>query len=559
MRPKGQPSNKQPLQLDRDEIRPRLRELRTGDYDQQDPDVLQRIVQDLRDPGEDLAWLAAYDLDPDVSNGAIATLFHVLWDNPDADDLTERIREQAGPVLKKAMQNPRVPDSRKLSLGPLYGVCMGEISDQEYRSFFNDFQGASNRMMTEAINSVSGSPQSIDAVMAAMMSMVSGDDDVSASRFEATQLLASRMVDTKPGVAAAVLAANIHIAYTEDVALETLEAAVEALEKCNCPEALWLLDDMSHWPAMGAFSDRLRRAATKLKLMGIQPDYSYAPTFSHALVSGPDGSAVRQMSLFFRTPDGGMDLLALLLKEGVGIKDAVCVFEEGAEREAQLRNDFSDILIAPCTLDYCRELVAEALLCHEQTKTPLPGYWAICRPYLGPAPIIPQTREINLTPFHLEALDAASDLVDGSESMAETLAFGSFTFTSDRAYDFVAGCMPKRGARLAKTKFNQFLDAITQDERETLLRHIAQTLEVEALAGRAVQPENRAAARLWLGLSQNVVPFTQVPFVRAIAELSVDMIIHNLRMGFRNQIEADQASLEMEFGGDEYFDEDEDH
>ena len=71
-------------------------------------------------------------------------------------------------------------------------------------------------------------------------------------------------------------------------------------------------------------------------------------------------------------------------------------------------------------------------------------------------------------------------------------------------------------------------------------------LEIAALAGRARAPENAMAARLWLALSESVVPFAAIPYVRQLARLALPRIAMNLDMGYKSQRQANRASLEVE-------------
>ena len=63
------------------------------------------------------------------------------------------------------------------------------------------------------------------------------------------------------------------------------------------------------------------------------------------------------------------------------------------------------------------------------------------------------------------------------------------------------------------------------------------------------------AAAHWLGLSRDVLPFHEVPYIRLLGEQSVEMILWNLRAGYRNQAEANEASLMMDRDMQEIFDE----
>ena len=82
---------------------------------------------------------------------------------------------------------------------------------------------------------------------------------------------------------------------------------------------------------------------------------------------------------------------------------------------------------------------------------------------------------------------------------------------------------------------------VAAKEKDLLVRRVAANLEVEARAGRAQRPVNRLASRVWLALSEGVVPYEAIPYVRALAADSVQSIATNLRRGFNSQAEADEA------------------
>ena len=118
---------------------------------------------------------------------------------------------------------------------------------------------------------------------------------------------------------------------------------------------------------------------------------------------------------------------------------------------------------------------------------------------------------------------------------------------SDAAYAYCDLARPRRGRpRLSKKKLDAFITEIAIQDRETLLARMAVNLEVESLAGRATQRHNRIAARTWLGITEEVLPFHEIPFIRTLAVNSAELIIENLRHGFRSQAEADAAALEMD-------------
>ncbi|MCX5769779.1 MAG: hypothetical protein NTZ09_05850 [Candidatus Hydrogenedentes bacterium] len=510
-------------------------------------EVLRGLLAESAAPGEDLAWLAAHDLDPEVSSGAFSALFYALRGDDVKDQLRARVREHAAPVLLRALKSRRMPDSRKYSIGPLYSFCVGEIPGDDYRAFFADFEKITNRMIEDAIQGLRDDPKSVDRVLTGMEALLDGDA-CRGSRFAAAQELAEHMLSGKPAAAATLCGAAVVTGWLEEDVRDTrLNLAFKLLEKTAQPQAVWLLEEMARWPGMGELPARARRSAQKMELQGVCPDYPMRSTFSHGLVTAPDGLGSRQMALFYATPDGGVDALLFLYGEAVGLKDIMCIFEEGAEVERELRDRARDLAMAACGLDLAREFLADALARHCELKTAPPANLIIYRPYLGAFPISPCRRTPDLSPYGLTVLAPSPELVVNSERLAASPFYGMFMFTSDKAYAYFEETAERKGSpHLPPKMLDRFLREVAIEERDTLLDRLAATLEVELWAGRARHRINQTAARTWLGMSGNVLPFDQVPYVRAVGKMSARMIIENLQMGFHTQREVNEAALRAE-------------
>jgi hypothetical protein len=531
--------------LDRDGVRACLKVLKESAKDPRSLDVLFDLLERAANPGEDLAWLAAYDLDPEVSSVAVLALFFALEDERVPPDVCEGIQDTAALVLLRALKSPSVPDERKYSLGPLYGLCAEEVPPEEYRSFFKDFGMVSRRMMTDLIDHLSEDPSGVYRVLIEMDDAIDEDAPVD-ERFGTAMRVALLMRDTRPRAASALIAANVVLGYDEGVPDDELERALQEVETVACPEAVWFLDEMGRWPGLGPLHGQAERLANKLKLGGLNPHYELRSTFAHGLITGPDGAGSSHITLFFRPPEGAMDALMFLLNDTVGIKDVICICREGdhvAQRVGLLANE---IALAPCSLERAREIIADRWAFHEQADVPLPPYLFICRPYFGEDPITPQSRMPDLAVYDLAAEQRGPDLFRHSERLLRSPLFGMFMFTSDQAYDFLAPMKSKRSNRLTKPQFETFVREIAAQDKPILLSRLAATLEVEAWAGRAGKPLNKIAARTWLGLREEVLPFHEVPYVRRLAEASVSMVIENLRLGFTNQADAHEAVLAMD-------------
>ena len=77
--------------------------------------------------------------------------------------------------------------------------------------------------------------------------------------------------------------------------------------------------------------------ASEMEASGTTPQCTLFREFSHGVVSMVDGVGSRSVTLFFRTPEGGMDALMMILNDIVGMKDAWCAFEDSSDLEATIR------------------------------------------------------------------------------------------------------------------------------------------------------------------------------------------------------------------------------
>ena len=505
-------------------------------------DAMQALLAETAAPGEDLAWLAAHDLDPEVSSGAFSVLYYALRCERVSTRLRDRVRKNAAPVLLKALQSCGMPDSRKYSIGPLYSFCIGQVSGDEYRAFFKDFDGITNRMIKDAIKNLGEEPRSVDNVLTRMEALLETDLE-QGSRFAAAIELAEHMFSEKPAAAAALAGAAVLTGWLEeDVRDGRADDALRLLEQTRHPRAFWMLNEIAGWPGLDTLHDKVSRAAQKMRLQGVKPACPQFAVFSHGLVTAPDGLGLRQMALFYDAP-GGVDALLLLFSETVGLKDVICVFGEGKDVEQELRERARDLATAPCRLPLARDFLADAMARHHETGLPPPANLIIYRSYLGAAPIEPRRRSPDLSNYRLAALRESPELVANSGLLAVAPSYSMFMFTSDTAYEFFRKAAGKKRRRFPQDMLERFLREVAVEERETLLARLAATLEVEDWAGRARKRINQTAARTWLGISQNVLPFHQVPYVKLIGKMSAEMIIENVRMGFSTQEEVNEAAL----------------
>ena len=530
----------------RDDARALISSMKRQYADEPPVGLLQEVVAKVANPGADLAWLAAYDADPELSQHAFTLLFVGLKDPSVPPRIHEMIKAGARPVLLEAVKKTEVPDDRKFMLGPAYVLCGDELSNEDYRKYFRDFDAVARQMFEKVGDEASDQPESVHRALIAMELLEEEDEERLDESIEPVVASCLALCLRNPEAAAATLCAATAIACEKQVESESFQLALETVADRPSPRVAWYLGELGRWPGCGELGKRAATLASTMEAGGTTARCTLFREFSHGVVSMVDGIGSRSVTLFFRTPEGGMDGLVLILNDTVGMKDAWCAFDDSADLEAAVRQGRDDVLYAPCTIGLARELVADVWALHEQQERPFPGRFFIYRLYLGEELIEPCWRTPNLGAYMLETMVTGPALVKGSEILGDNAPYGGLWFSSDDAYQFIKNNRSKQRWQLPKGKFEAYVRLIAPIERDQLLARMAVNLEAEAIAGRGTRKLNQIAARTWLGIKEQVCPLEEVPYIRALAKQSVQMIAQNLRSGYECQEQANLASLEMD-------------
>lgn len=530
---------------------------RRGDADGPPVVHLRELVRRFGDPGAALAEILARDADEDVSEYALMMLFLAAEDPGVPARTKERIGKSVVPVLLGAMRDPAVPDERKYSVGPVLDLFGAGLPDDEYRACFREFERTATEMRRRKLREVTIDIESVEHALV-MQHLVRHDApaDPSDEDFAATLSTGIEMCEDSPDAGAALVATAAAIAVEYGSLGEHLLAVVERLADLRTRRAAWFLRELGMLPRAGVVGGRSRELARELALSGVAPDPPPAGDFTHGLVSTVDGSGSRTLMLFYRTAEGNLDALALLLNDLVGVKDVWCVFGDAADLDQDVRSrSDGQVSYAPCDLGFARDVVADALAVHKESGRPFPGRFLLYRHYLGAEPLAAARRAPNLGAYMPETFVRGPGLVEGTARAYEHPIYGRLWSGSDEAYDFVRRFLPRgRGKKprgpvalaMPESAFEEFVAKVASKERKALARRIAVNLEVEALAGRASKPASRAAARVWIALTEGVAPFEEVPFVRLLCTQAVSAIFTNLMRGHESQEEANRAALDLD-------------
>jgi hypothetical protein len=508
-------------------------------------DFVELLADSVGNPGRPLAWLAVYGETPGIQQGATTVLFVGCGDRGPSPDLARRMRRTARPVLHIALRDASVCDDRKLAIAPLLMLCGGRLGEDEYTECFRDFEAACERLRERARQELVDTLETADRCLSSVGLLAREDgapDTLADERPEVVEThlrealaFGLALAEDKPTLGALVLGVIAACASWLGDTSEVADLAVDAAVATDTGRAAWALGELSRWPGDMRLQLRASFEAAELRDRGVAPRGPYTGDFSHGWVSAVDGTGARHVQLYFRTPEGEMDGLLLLLHDQAGLVDAWCLFRDAAGVEALVRGGAAgELSFAPCSLAFARELVAHAWAIHHEHDAPPPGRFFLYRPYLGASPLRPRRRRPRLGAYMIESWVRGPELAEGTGGAVEDAGFGGLWSSSEGAYGFVARALDGPGGddvaigEASDAVTDAFIHEVMAPERENLLDRLADNLELAALAGRAREPLSRAAARAWIVLTEDLVPFSRVPYIRALARRGMQEIAKTL-------------------------------
>ncbi|RMG14654.1 MAG: hypothetical protein D6731_09930 [Planctomycetota bacterium] len=512
--------------------------------------VLRRLSPKFRTLGRSLAWLAAYDEQPETRERASALLVGAHQEPGVPGRIREKVIKQAAELAEQVVRDPGLADERKLTLTAILALSGRELGAEELATCFVDFSKALEQVAREAASAMLDTAEQVEgSLQAAGLVDGQGQSAIGQEQVGRALSVAALAAQSNGRVGATFLAVTAAVGFelgypeTDELCL-----ALEASAKADPERALALLTELATWPNAGALGAKARELSMRLRAEGVDPRPLPAPVFSHGLVSTVDGSGSRALQLYYRQGEGTLDAVSFVLNDRVGLMDVWCAFGNGYEVERQFREAGLDL--ASCDEAFARELIADALATSESSGRRVPGRWLLYRSFLGDAPLEPARRTPNLGAYMLETVVRSPALAKDSEALLDSIAYRQLGFDSDAAYDFVRKKTQgrPRALQVRPPLVTEFLKVVEPHERERLTRRLAVNLEHEARAGRAKVRIHRLAARTWIALSEDLQPFHELPYTRTLAIRSLRAIEHNVSRGYRTQDEANQASLVSELG-----------
>ena len=494
------------------------------------PSIQRKILEISRDPGGDLAWLAAHGRDEATRSAAVLILFQIAKERARKPAVYRRVGEGAISVLKEALRSKSVSDQVKVLLGALLSQFDVEFDPEEFRSNIKNLDAT-----IEDVESHLKTPAPTPAGVTPLLNGFGPVSDVNASVPAVSQawmhlaMTAERFMNERPATAGVLLSAACAAAIFHDVReTELLARAIRKLALNNSPEAMWQLGILMFWPFGGTLGKAAERGYNEMLARGVTPRPAFAPAFNHGYVSSIDGTGERHTGLFFKT-DAGMESSLLTSKDTWGLKDTTVVFENTPGIESLFRDSPPEIICVPCSLPLARELFADAVALNVEACRRVPPQAFLCRQYLGEDPLDFSRRTPDLSAYEPMARATRAPLVAASAKLMDVPIYAGLWFASEEAYQFIQTY--RRGMALNKDKFEIFLRELCIPDMMDLADRLAVNLEVEALAGRAGRRANRMAECVLSALMSGDVPFWDIPYVRELTKHSVAAIADDLENG----------------------------
>ena len=519
--------------------------------DQPVHESLKAILDCDPEPFAPLAWLLAYETDPRIRDHAMTIVFVTLREPAIPAFVRDEAKSALLPVLLDAMQDKSVADDRKIIVGPLLELCGHQLNDKEYRACFADFKAATASLNERLAEKELGLLE-VEQILCDA-GLYSPEESVRPTPENLNTAMGSAVTLIEHHPLAGSALSCIVAAHAQEHGLdeEFRTKPLEIVSALGGPHGRWFLSVLANQPGYGDLASRAAAFAEEMGKTGIQSEPPRLGKFSHGIVSSVDGAGSRSLMLFYHN-EGELDGLALILNDEMGIKDFWTMWGNAAGADDEMRNT-KDFRTIPCDLDMARELVGDALAIHAKRGVPPPAHALLSWHMLGLTPIPVKPHQPRLGVYMIESIVRSPDLTRGSDALVKDPAWGTLHNPSDEAYALMTAAYKRfKGKRnlvsvvMDSFLFDEFLALAEKHGRDTLLRRMAVNLEVEALAGRAKLPQNKLACFTWVAISENLIPFGSVPYVRALAEKEIFMMAHNVSLGEHSQRDVNAKVMNLE-------------
>ncbi len=506
--------------------------------------LLLKAIKEHPDIAAAFAWLYVHERRHDDDDDAYSLLAELL-DNP-VFSQTQRQRsvKVVTELLDKSLRDNSLPDDIKIHIIPLLAMVDQPIDDDAVSRHFQNYDEAMDRQSEKFIKNLSDSPSSLMDLLIAKHIVPQEEDSpcppVSVEAASELLSIGQRVAEVNPAGATIMTAALIFRAEAPDFSYEKAPGQLNDIHALATPRARWCLETLANWPGFAMpIRDKAARLAAELAKRSIKNEAPPAPgAFSHGSVSIVDGMGSRAAVLFHNAPRNNIEVINVILNDEVGVTDVFADFDDGNKFERMLPDNPHKKSFAAASLSLLRELLADSFALHEELGTAPPANLFPLLPYFGDEPIKPRKREPDLSAYNLTTMRPTPKRINNGIELVHSTAFSCLAPASDAAYIFCQAHLDKRKKSLRDRDFSAFLQKIMPMERDRLLQRMAVNLEFEALAGRAQSKKNRTAARLWLAMKEEDVPFWTIPFVQELARAGIETIAEHLKRGFKNKREA---------------------
>jgi|GEM_PF-881698 len=317
---------------------------------------------------------------------------------------------------------------------------------------------------------------------------------------------------------------------------ELADAAVVQLGNIRSSKSIEILENLvTHREDS---RELIERSLRKLQFAGVTREETPAqgsPVYK-CLLSWMDGRGSRVMMVARQKDARHVVVSNFMLNEKVGIKDCYGVpdlpFKEFDRMVKEVKKQLGGIEVE---YRYCVALIRDALWTALKHRAAISPLFSFHRRIFGNDPLTPQFYGVDLAPYGIEEVrQRLGELLDRSDELVSEPPFSDWWPDIPPSYDFVQ--KKKRFLKRGKIEpkiLQEFLSQVVKPQQEYLMRRLEFTVDfLWKKNPKAYREQIQKTLAVWIALREQGRPLEQVPFLRALATVTLDNVLNNIQMGF---------------------------
>lgn len=318
---------------------------------------------------------------------------------------------------------------------------------------------------------------------------------------------------------------------------EVARAAIEAIGSIKSGKSLTVLENLFNHreSAWGLIEKSIR----KLRREGLSPESLDPPPapVRECLVTPSDGRGSSILIISRKDGPRRYDTHLFMLNERVGIKDCYGMRRTSPKQYREMISALDcEIGLYSIPYEYAVTLIRDALFVARSHRALISPEFAFHRRVFGTDELTPRQH----VPAFPEILVARARrnldrLLASSDYLVDESPFDNWWLDIPQAYAFFTRFKARRKNRSPdQAVLTAFINDVIEPERTLLIRRLGLTVELLAKFDSTYPPAIlQTALALWIALQDESRPLASIPFFQALAELTSEMVLNNIALGYR--------------------------